>query len=285
MVSKLFGSKPKTSPSQSGFNALPDEIQDRFVQLANTGSRLIRDPSRYFAPIDLTAGERQAQDLINLYQDPQAFQQNIRGFLNPFRDIVTQDINRAFEDQYGGLSRQASEAGAFGGSRYRQAAGDLERARLDAIANATAGQYNTALGQQQQVIGNLLGFGGLERGIDLQQRGALPAAISTYSSALAPLLQTNTGESTTAGKEGLVSKVGKVAGLAGSIAGLFSERKLKTNIKKIGEKFGLNVYEYEYLWSPQKFIGYMADEVEKLYPEAIGERLGYKTANYGMING
>lgn len=66
--------------------------------------------------------------------------------------------------------------------------------------------------------------------------------------------------------------------------GTFSDRRLKTNIKQIGTADnGLNVYSYNYVWGGPTQLGYMADEVEKLIPEAVGESHGYKTVNYGMI--
>jgi hypothetical protein len=66
--------------------------------------------------------------------------------------------------------------------------------------------------------------------------------------------------------------------------GTFSDRRLKTNIKQIGTADnGLNVYSYNYVWGGPTQLGYMADEVEKLIPEAVGEAHGYKTVNYGMI--
>lgn len=70
-----------------------------------------------------------------------------------------------------------------------------------------------------------------------------------------------------------------------SLAGLFSDERLKKNIVKIGHKNNLDLYEYEYLWSPQKFIGYMAQEVKKKFPEAISYIGKYMTVNYGVING
>jgi hypothetical protein len=67
-------------------------------------------------------------------------------------------------------------------------------------------------------------------------------------------------------------------------AGTFSDRRLKTNIKQIGTAAnGLNVYSYNYIWGGPTQLGYMADEVEKIAPDAVGERDGYKTVNYGMI--
>jgi len=63
----------------------------------------------------------------------------------------------------------------------------------------------------------------------------------------------------------------------------YSDRRLKTNIVKIGQYLnGLNKYSWTYLWG-ENATGAMADEVEKLIPEAIGMRLGYKTVNYALL--
>ena len=63
----------------------------------------------------------------------------------------------------------------------------------------------------------------------------------------------------------------------------YSDRRLKTNIVKIGQYLnGLNKYSWTYLWG-ENSTGAMADEVEKLIPEAIGMRLGYKTVNYALL--
>ena len=89
---------------------------------------------------------------------------------------------------------------------------------------------------------------------------------------------------------GLLGAGAGAAGGAGGIASMasalsaFSDRRLKTNIKQIGTADnGLNVYSYNYVWGGPTQLGYMADEVEKLIPEAVGESHGYKTVNYGMI--
>lgn len=285
-MESLFGSKEQTVPSVTGFGALPRDLQARFSQLGAATQPLLEDPSRFFAPQGLGAEELAAGDIIRSQLDPTAFRQSIEQYMSPFRDIITQDINKQFEAPQGALAARISQAGAFGGSRARGAQGDLERQRLDAIASALSGQYGQALGQRQQGIQNLLGFGGLQRGIDLAQRQALPQALGSVSNILSPLLQAKTGEGTIGAEEGGVSKAGKIAGLVSSgmqLASMFSDRRLKKNITKVGEEKGLNVYEYEYLWSPKKWVGYMADEVEKIYPEAISESMGYKIINYGMI--
>lgn len=79
--------------------------------------------------------------------------------------------------------------------------------------------------------------------------------------------------------------VGEMLGTAASVAAA-SDRRLKTNIKKVGElDDGLGVYEYNYIWDKNKTItGVMADEVEKLRPWALGPKLGeYSTVYYGRL--
>ena len=110
----------------------------------------------------------------------------------------------------------------------------------------------------------------------------------------------------TGGAAGLRSGLGQVAGglgaglgaaaggsgLGGSIlAGLgsfFSDRKLKDNITKIGEENGFN--KYKWVWNDLanklglfgEAFGVMADEVEKVNPEAVIDGL-YKMVDYRMI--
>ena len=206
----LFGRQATQTPSQSqsGYGALPAELQNIFKGLATNISGL--DPSA-FSPIDLTSEELMAQGMLN----PDNISANIQKYLNPYRDIVISDVNKQFEAPQGALAAQASEAGAFGGSRFRDASGDLERARLDAIANAMSGQYNTAFQNMQSGIGNLLGFGGLQRDIELGQSTAPYTAYTQMMNALAPLLggSVSTGSYETSATPGLVGNAQKLANL------------------------------------------------------------------------
>ena len=74
--------------------------------------------------------------------------------------------------------------------------------------------------------------------------------------------------------------------LAGAAAPLmFSDRKLKSNIERIGtHKLGIGLYEYDIFGGRQQ--GVMADEVEKVMPQAVlMHPSGYKMVNYGLLNG
>jgi hypothetical protein len=85
---------------------------------------------------------------------------------------------------------------------------------------------------------------------------------------------------------------GSLFNLGGQILGarapgggsLFSDERLKRNIKKIGTRpDGLSVYEYEYIWGGGRNIGLMAQEVNAVYPHAVGVVDGYLTVNYNQV--
>lgn len=65
---------------------------------------------------------------------------------------------------------------------------------------------------------------------------------------------------------------------------IFSDQRLKRNIIKIGNRpDGLGVYEFEYIWGGGRQIGLMAQEVQGVYPDAVGEAGGYLTVNYSKV--
>lgn len=63
----------------------------------------------------------------------------------------------------------------------------------------------------------------------------------------------------------------------------FSDRRLKSNIKRIGtHRLGIGIYEYDIFGGCQ--VGVMADEVEAVMPEAVIQHpSGYKMVNYGAL--
>lgn len=80
------------------------------------------------------------------------------------------------------------------------------------------------------------------------------------------------------------------AGLGGSLGGaaiLASDERVKENIKKNGEKNGFNWYEFNYkdgYGLPKgRQEGVIAQEVEKIKPEAVTEIDGIKHVNYSML--
>jgi hypothetical protein len=78
---------------------------------------------------------------------------------------------------------------------------------------------------------------------------------------------------------------GMIASGIGKVLGIFSDRRLKEDIEKVGEfTDGLGVYEFRYKDGTERFRGVMADEVEKLRPWALGPVVdGYATVIYEAL--
>ena len=78
-----------------------------------------------------------------------------------------------------------------------------------------------------------------------------------------------------------ISTVGQMASLAMMLGA--SDERLKENIEQVGVLNGFNIYHFNYLWSPKKFIGVIAQEVERIMPEAVEKINGYRIVNYGAL--
>jgi hypothetical protein len=77
-----------------------------------------------------------------------------------------------------------------------------------------------------------------------------------------------------------------IATIGTSMAMPWSDRRLKENIKKIGESIsGLGIYKFNYIGKAKQYIGAMADEVIKVVPEAaILADDGFYSVNYNLID-
>lgn len=95
---------------------------------------------------------------------------------------------------------------------------------------------------------------------------------------------TSTGQTTGGGPGPLQMGLGAVSALPAllSLFG-FSDRRMKSDIKYLGVMAnGLSLYEYTLLG--QKQLGYMADEVEELYPECVmRDQNGFQKVAYAFI--
>ena len=110
-----------------------------------------------------------------------------------------------------------------------------------------------------------------QQGLDAQRRYG--AQMQGYGTGLAALGSIGAGAATGA--------FGR-----GGIFGGTSDKRLKKNIKyKSKSKSGLNVYEFEYNWSPQKYTGVMAQEVKKIKPSAVFENIfGHMMVDYSQLD-
>ncbi len=92
----------------------------------------------------------------------------------------------------------------------------------------------------------------------------------------------SSGASTTTKTPSAFEVIGGLLGAAGSAKSLFSDRRLKTDIKRVGAlDNGLPVYSFRYHGMPQVHIGLMAQDVERVDPDAVSlHESGFKMVDY-----
>lgn len=205
----------------------------------------------------------------------------------------------------GRASQQASlnaQGGMFNATSQQQ---QLDRALsagglLSSNAGLNSNIANNNLATQMAVGNN-------QMGIDRNNALAQLQGLQGYQGLLDPALysqfvgQTNVGSATgyenssqygtmsgteTAKKKGgLLGTIGGALQAGASAAALFSDRRLKTDIRRVGQTdAGLPIYTYRYIGDDTPQMGVMAQEVEAMQPGALGpERSGFKTVIYSEV--
>jgi len=74
-----------------------------------------------------------------------------------------------------------------------------------------------------------------------------------------------------------------LGGSLGSAAILASDIRVKDNIRRIGKINGFNLYEYQYKGENDNVIGVLAQEVERVNPDAVVIINGIRHVNYDLI--
>jgi Chaperone of endosialidase len=95
-----------------------------------------------------------------------------------------------------------------------------------------------------------------------------------------------------AASQSMGSNVGGILGGIGSLAAapvmpwIFSDKRLKENVKKVGEINGQDIHKYNYKGEKGLQLGLIAQKVEKKKPHAVRTTpSGYKQVNYGLALG
>jgi len=149
---------------------------------------------------------------------------------------------------------------------------------LQQLSNNTLLAAQPLIGQQKQSIGDLLNFGlttaGSQGNLRTGQAAAEAGGIVGAANARGQSAQN-------------LFDIGGQA-LGAGAAFMFSDTKLKTNIKKVDSKNGFNIYTLTWNKAAEALglhgdgRGVMADEVTQRMPNAIGTKGGYMTVNYDM---
>jgi hypothetical protein len=95
----------------------------------------------------------------------------------------------------------------------------------------------------------------------------------------------NYGNASAANRGTGINNLLNIAGTAAKAYTAFSDIRLKRNITHVGEMpSGLPVYEFEYVFGPERFRGVMAHEAAAFFPEAVStHKSGYLQIDYSQI--
>ena len=206
------------------------------------------------------------------------------------------EIRMSHQDTLRGLASESIREG--------QALADAQLGRATGMRSYQLGEGQGLVGEQERIRDRQLSDYLLSRSQPLSEiatlsgQAAPPPVISTTgldvpATSIAPppifagaqqqgAYDTNIYGNQIAGYGAKMKAVGDIAA-----AGISkSDRRLKKNIKyKSKSKSGLNVYEFEYNWSPQKYTGVMAQEVKKVKPSAVSENIfGHMMVDYNQLD-
>ena len=214
-------------------------------------------------------------------------------------ELGRQRLDPLFEQRRAGLEQRLANQGITPGSEaYNRAITQFQQGQSDAYNQLLLSGRQQAV--QEQIAERTLPLNELSALLSGQQTTApqfTPARQPTipttdlarligqdYQQRAARIDAINRGKSNILG--GLFSLGGNLLGAAGKAGGfgaLFSDKRLKRNIERVGKLAnGLSVYVFNYITGGPKQIGLIAQEVLKVKPEAIGTRNGFLTVNYSM---
>ena len=218
-------------------------------------------------------GERQAEAAFANQARGQAFTQGAAGaeFANN-----AQAQRFAQQQQANALNNQLQA------QRYQQAAGN---AQLQNTARQNALQEQ--IFNRNIPLNDLAALMGQSGGVQLPQFAASPNVAVQSGDLVGASLAANqqaidVAKARQEASGGFMGGLMELGGALGSAA-IMSDIKSKTNIKRIGKYKGHNLYSYNYIDRVGDWIGVMAQEIEKVIPEAVQEINGMKHVNYGAI--
>lgn len=209
----------------------------------------------------------------------------------------------AFDDAMRTHSQRTNDArmsAILGAGQEQSRLAGLELQRAQQANSAEMNQFNAALGQSQAMDG--------QRSTALQEQLALRnqqinegtslatgQQVSTPQFAQVPRAQiANTDflgaqanadaiaqQRASSNQAAQSANLGGLMSLGAAAMMAFSDRRLKTDVKRIGKTDGgQNIYRYRYKAGGPWQIGLMAQEVEKKKPKAVAECHGMKMVNY-----
>lgn len=274
--------------SKAGRESKDKGIYQSFADRANKAEKQLRSVERYSQRVgDITSLSRVETPAENLREENEQLlleRQNsaLRGELpvNPallssldeqeeeLKASLLENLGTGFETSTPGIEALANF------EEKKQAI--LEASRRDDIASA-GGLANELGGFMQGLTTNRFNQTGSVLNAGFGAATNLSQIVQGYSSPLS-FLQNSRGmdlqryqiDNQPGMMEAIMGQAGGAAAGYGLMA-LFCDRRLKTNIEKIGElSSGIAMYVFEYVFAPGiKEVGPMADEVAQVYPDLV----------------
>ncbi|TGR84575.1 tail fiber domain-containing protein [Mesorhizobium sp. M2D.F.Ca.ET.223.01.1.1] len=267
-----FTATQTLSPTGQAIKDQTDAAQLNLGKIANSQSAFLND---YLGkPVDLSS------DNVSKYIDTH------------FMD----DFNKTWDQNQSGLESQLANKGInIGSDAYTRAMGDFSTQRANARDNLYGNQYGQAqqsiMAERNQPINEI---SALLNGSQVSQPSFVNTNMPTIPTTdVAGLINTNYQQKLAAYQQQQAQTGGILGGLfglgsafLGNPALSFSDRRLKTDVKKIGKTTdGQNIYAYRYKGDNRPQIGLMAQEVERKHPGAVVEIGGFKAVDYSKALG
>lgn len=202
---------------------------------------------------------------------------------NPYLQDMLDRTGNSVADRVNGTF---SSAGRTGGSRH---AGELASGVAEAENALRYGDYSAERGRMDSAVGAAAGLNATDNAnlasyLDAMQTGAqLPYLGSQFlSSGISGLLSPYTTQTQGMNAAG---NIANGVGTALQAASLFSDVRLKENIRRVGQTDGgLPIYVYNYIGDGTPQMGVMAQEVAAVQPNALGPVVdGFMTVQYGGV--
>lgn len=242
-----------------------DAAYDQEMQRAEQDNNDARTQAQYQATIGsgAEAQRMQGMDVTQGGFANSAAQQALGQDLS----IGSQRFNQQNANQQTKYGQDISSAGYQNQMRQQQIAEQMQQRGF------SLNEINAILNGQQVSMPNMPGF---------SQANASQAAQYNNAAQNAGQYGLDAYSASQAGMNSLMSG-------AGSAAMMFSDRRLKTDIVKVSEEWGIHklpLYEFRYVGEAPnvRHYGFMADEVEQKVPEAVHvHESGYKMVDYGRL--
>jgi hypothetical protein len=253
---------------QEGFHVETDN-KGNITKISKTPSEL--DNMKKDLEKQLT--QRQLDALAgNLPVDP-GLERGIKQNTQTLKEKLSAQLGPGYETSSPGIEALAKDTESAEVLRAGARTGQLTLAEQLGITREQQNQFSQQSSQdvlRQSSIGD-----------PLTLAGAFGQTASGYGKAQEPYIAQRQMQlqASIANSQSKASMFGAGIGLIGS---LFSDRRLKEDAMVISVRpDGLKIYKYK--MDGVDRIGMFADEVAKVYPHAVGTRMGYKTLDYGAV--